>query len=747
MANKMNVGFLYGKQQNLKSLSTYAQGSFYLTDEDRLYFAKSDSELAYLNKSIIAVADTTELFKIANPIPGEFYYVKDGNILCYYSANADTNEPNVGSNGNWIQVNVDTNTDIKISKIAVSDAKLSSDGTALEMTCTVTRTDRNGSEVAAGEDEDLEATFKITGEQINSFVEKVTVDVSIGSAANSTAIALGGQGTGSVELKEGSNISLDGSKENEITISAVDTTYSISNIRKDQTDPSTEVILKDNDGTETAVAFEAGTTNKDIEVSAAAGKIVVSHADYDDIAKTGSNAITAGKFKAITGITTTNGHITEVEESEFTLPDDAYAKEVKIGKWTTGEGESVVEHGEDGQITIILNNGTEVPSGQDLYYTIADENDAEQKYYNQASLTEAIKSLIQNNFTSIVDAMTFKGSVANADDLAAKTPAKGDVYIVKGTIEKSEANKLEEDVSSGDIIIANGTETDGVITSGLEWIVVPGFEVDTTYTLSTTGNAIHLKDNDGNNAGTISLEDDDIVLLTSKEVEGTYSIKAEHATVTKNDTNGTDNSLDYSEEFSAITGVTYDDHGHVSGVETTKFTIPVFVDQTHTLANNGNVTQLKDADATVRGEFSIDDDNASPITVTASKRIDKDENNIGTDYEVEHNTITVSRPEAGTAVPVAPKGTITVVTGITDDGYGHMDTITTKTYELPGQNTLDCVVASVDNGASITHKLKDAAGTEINSVTDKYLSSNENLTITADPTNHEIEFNLIWGTF
>lgn len=736
----MNVRFLKGTQTKLNTLTSYTPGAFYITDEDRLYFAKSESNLAYLNKSITAVADTAALFAVANPIPGEFYYVKEGNILCYYSAAADVNEPNVGTSGNWIQVNVNTDTDTIVSGVTVSDAKLTTDGTALEMTCTITRTDIDGTAL-----DDLTSTFKITGEQINSFVEKVTVDVSIGSAANSTAIALGGQGTGSVELAAGDNVSLDGSVKDKIAISAVDTTYGLSNVRKDQTEAFAEVILKDNNGTETAVAFEAGASNDDIEVSAAAGKIIVSHKDYDPITPSeGDNSINAGKFKAITGITATNGHITAIEESEFTLPDDTYAEEIKIGKWTTGEGETKVDHGEDGQVTIILNNGTEVASGQDLYYTIADENDAEQKYYNKASLTEAIKSLIQNNFTSIVDAMTFKGSVANDNELTAKTPAKGDVYIVKGIISKSDTNKLEEDVSSGDIIIANGTETDGVITSNLEWIVVPGFEVDTTYALSTTGNAIHLKDNDGNDAGTISLVDDDVVLLTSEEANNTYSIKAEHATITKSDSNGDDNSLDYGEEFSAITGVTYDNYGHVSGVETTKFTIPAFVDQTHTLANSANTTQLKDADGTVRGAFTIDDDGASPITVTASENAGKN----GTDYEVKHNAITVSRPAAGDAVPVAPAGEITVVTGITDDGYGHMSAITTKTYELPGQNTLDCEIADTTNGVSLTHQLKDSAGTVKSSIADKYISENANLTIKKGTgSDHEIKFNLVWGEF
>ena len=120
----------------------------------------------------------------------------------------------------------------------------------------------------------------------------------------------------------------------------------------------------------------------------------------------------------------------------------------------------------------------------------------------------------------------------------------------------------------------------------------------------------------------------------------------------------------------------------------------------------------------------------------------------GTDYKVEHNAITVSRPEAGNAVAVAPAGEITIVTGITDDGYGHMDTITTATYQLPGQNTLDCEIADVTGGVSLTHQLKDGNGTVKSSIVDKYISENDNLIIAKGTgTDHEIKFNLVWGEF
>jgi hypothetical protein len=97
------VGFYRGEQNKLDNLNVYRNGAFYITtDTDRLYYAQSDSKLVYLNKSIQVVANQTELFKITKPLAGEFYYVIDGNILCYYDTKDGTND----TLGDWIQVNV-----------------------------------------------------------------------------------------------------------------------------------------------------------------------------------------------------------------------------------------------------------------------------------------------------------------------------------------------------------------------------------------------------------------------------------------------------------------------------------------------------------------------------------------------------------------------------------------------------------------------------------------------------------------
>lgn len=112
-----NVGFKRGSQSALNTLitnvkndnSTYSfnEGTFYLTDDtDRLYFAQGVSELVELNKSITVVdkmepktgdAAGTTYLPDTDIEEGQFYYIKNDNILCIYI------------NSTWIQINPDTN--------------------------------------------------------------------------------------------------------------------------------------------------------------------------------------------------------------------------------------------------------------------------------------------------------------------------------------------------------------------------------------------------------------------------------------------------------------------------------------------------------------------------------------------------------------------------------------------------------------------------------------------------------------
>jgi hypothetical protein len=121
-----NVGFKRGSQANFDKLTSYAEGIFYLTtDTNRLYVAQSNTKAELLNQGI-KVYNYDDVFGQNSTVPkteGQFYYLKDKNILCTYS------------NGQWNQINADTNTYEKITGISISEG--TSDKTAKTITYTI----------------------------------------------------------------------------------------------------------------------------------------------------------------------------------------------------------------------------------------------------------------------------------------------------------------------------------------------------------------------------------------------------------------------------------------------------------------------------------------------------------------------------------------------------------------------------------------------------------------------------------
>ena len=97
-----NIQFLLGTQANLEKYisgsSTAAEGTFYLTnDTHRLYVGTSLGTAAPVNEGVITVSNLDALQHVSAH-PGEFYYVKAGNILCVYDGKQ------------WVQINNNTDT-------------------------------------------------------------------------------------------------------------------------------------------------------------------------------------------------------------------------------------------------------------------------------------------------------------------------------------------------------------------------------------------------------------------------------------------------------------------------------------------------------------------------------------------------------------------------------------------------------------------------------------------------------------
>ena len=107
-----NIQFLLGTQANLEKYisgsSTAAEGTFYLTnDTHRLYVGTSLGTAVPVNEGVITVSNLDALQNVSAH-PGEFYYVKAGNILCVYDGKQ------------WVQINNNTNTYVKATDTVVS---------------------------------------------------------------------------------------------------------------------------------------------------------------------------------------------------------------------------------------------------------------------------------------------------------------------------------------------------------------------------------------------------------------------------------------------------------------------------------------------------------------------------------------------------------------------------------------------------------------------------------------------------
>lgn len=723
MATNPNVGFLMGTQQKLNTLTSFQAGAFYLTtDSNRLYFAQSDSKLEYLNKYITTVAKATDLYT-TTPTQGDFYYVTEGNILCFY------NGGNVAAASGWTQVNaqaIDTDTDTKVTGVTIT--KTAADADSLDYKATVTSQlydVKSGS--ASGEAVTKEATFSINKSDLDAWYNKANIDLSsTAPSGNKTVVSLSGTGAASgasVNITGGTNITLSGTADN-LTISATDTdtTYDLAS---DGSASAANIKLTSlDDAGSSATDTIALSGNTDVIVNGStANTITITH-------KTGYLGSTSDKvsaqdpqqgsdFTIISGVRTSNGHVTAINTATVTLPEISDADVNADGKLTI-----TVRDGAGNTETVTGTNavgydidGTLVPLGADLADYFYTETEIDNKF------AEHLKS---------VNAMIFKGSVTELPSSA----SIGDTYIVgDGTF----TVPGEGVATAGDIIVAYSTtgaeSANGTIASAdLKWTLIPGNETDTTYTLSAASNKITLTPSSGN-AQNVTLADDDVVTLTSAGNTITANHAKNNPTSTKNSTAST---LAHGGEVMVVTDVTANDYGHVTSIKAQKYKLPAAHSLAHG-ATSGNA-QLKDGAGNVVGEIDVVD--GTRINVTAS------DNTHGANFTVNHATGKATETRNTTASTLAYDGEFTVVTDVTQssDNTGHLATIKTQKYKMPALKTYalsGATVSAANNIATITDTLKDGDGTAAG--TSVFSLGSSSLEVAATGT--QVNVNLVWGSF
>ena len=242
-----------------------------------------------------------------------------------------------------------------------------------------------------------------------------------------------------------------------------------------------------------------------------------------------------------------------------------------------------------------------------------------------------------------LDGMTYKGTVGtggSAETLPTTGVQNGDTYVVGYPIAQSAFNNVTVigDIPAsgaivGDMFIAQGTETNGIITSGLQWTYVPAGN-DSLNTVSyrpelTLANNL-LEIVNGNDDAVITLQmsaGDGIALssVTAVSAKGMVTTIS-HATYTATTT--TANAASAS-SFEAITGLTLT-NGHVTGISKETFSPVVykFGDVAATTANTVDGTIINGTRMAVASnsgpndltfKINLNDADENPISSAAVK--------------------------------------------------------------------------------------------------------------------------------
>ena len=177
----------------------------------------------------------------------------------------------------------------------------------------------------------------------------------------------------------------------------------------------------------------------------------------------------AGNITDLTGKVNTNTtNITNLQTANEQLTKRVEANEAAIGK-TTDE----VEQPKTGSLYARTNyNADEIASlktrtnnAETAINTLNSDKTVQGSVdYKVEQARVALAQQITSNINA-ANAMDYKGTVAGQSDLDEKTDVKvGDTYVVTSAFGS---------YTEGDLLVANGTETNGIITSDLTWQHVP----------------------------------------------------------------------------------------------------------------------------------------------------------------------------------------------------------------------------------------------------------------------------------
>ena len=621
-----NVMFKRGTQSSFNNLSTYQDGCFYLTtDSHRLYIGTGSNKPNLVSQSVITYPDWASIEALSNKSSssyapglcseGQFYYAKAENILCTYS------------NGKWTQINPDHNDDhdtyvkkVSVAKNTVNTVK--NKQLVYDVKITQAQKDlKSNTEDAPIGDIPTEVIGQLTISAAD--LDQIATYTNVGMEAekgNSNQVYLKNSGTGAdaakkVELAGGGSVSVSTDSSNKITISGVDTTYSL-NTTTNTT--GAKVNLQNQKGLPTgsfavevdgkALTVESNTPGENGFIKLAHAKPLTSNASYTpDATKDAYGNVT---LSMPTVSVNEYGHVTAVGTQDVTFKD----KDTKV---------SAVAADNNGRITVTMitdeKTGTEevVDSGQDLYHEITVDG-TKKKVYNQGDLgafySSAEVDTLITNAKSEMNAMTYCGTITKSKFDQIKGPQKGDTYKAAESFTIGSGSSIVN-VDTGDLIIYNSADVAAGLAGDItKWEVVPsGDDIDTTYKMQLDETTIKLINQVNNNiAGQVAVKGTNGISVTNS---GGLSIG--HAnTITAGSVAG-EKSED-NRSFSIPT-IQYDGYGHITKAGTTTIDFPVDKDTTYTFGSDAanKKVSLKDSNGNVKGSLQFTStDNSFAVSMT-----------------------------------------------------------------------------------------------------------------------------------
>ena len=758
MPENPKVMFKRGSQASLNTLikgsgDRFVEGSFYLTnDTNRLYVAQSATNLVELNKSITVVPSISDLPTTGVEV-GQFYYIAGTNIHQDTSTNGGANGNILavvtscdadGTNPHWTQVNPDTNTDHNDNDhvVGFSIVKNTSQSNTSQLVYdwTIQQDDIDGTPLT-----DLTGSFTIASADISALAG-ASVGVSSSAVSNnSTTISTVGTGVSNANftVTGGSNVTLSGNAD-ALTISATDTTY------RTLVDTSEKAFaIETTGGTAVGEIDFVNGTAINVGMTTNAGNtdatVTISHADVTRSADSTTNSGQKSGGAAITyvtGITSNSqGHITAVEKETINLPVQ------------TSYSITDVEAGNDGKIHVEL-NGTDFESDADLYYVVNGTN-----VYNQGTIDFYTKNEI-DNLINTINGMTYKGAIPNGG-LPSTGVKVGDTYVVA-----TDGTYGGHAAKAGDLLIAQGTETNGIITSNLTWdLIESGNEFDSQYDLSVANNVISLTSNiAGSTADEVEIIGGNKITATTSN--GAITIDHDTQSVTGGaSSNAGNQNLVYGQTVNVVNGVKADSYGHVTEIYTSTLTMPSAPANT---TESLNVTASSNTHG--NGVISLDEDgvggaNKGEITfangnLTVAQVTQGASSNVGT-VTINHAAIATNSNSTVSDLVINPGPTnpgANVITGLTADGYGHITGYTVSNLRLPdaalGELGGDIsAVANATNKASIAFTLgKNSVDlTRTGADVPEFTLSSSSLQVAVTPatasTPADVAVDIVWGTF